>query len=243
MAPLLKACLNGRHRRGDHPALPLTAARLAADTTAAVSAGAHAVHLHPRDDDGRETLVGAVVDATVATIRVANPGVPIGASTGAWILPHPTARARAIADWHEPDFAGVNLSEPGHREVMAALSAAGIGIEAGIWTVEDVDALERCGYADRVLRILVEPADEDPGSAVARAEAIDRALDALGIGAPRLHHGYGFATWAVLRRAIEHGHGIRVGLEDTFVLPDGERAADNAALVAAAAALSGRTAL
>jgi hypothetical protein len=138
-----------------------------------VGAGAHAVHIHPCDDDGRETLVGAIVDATVATIRVANPGVPIGVSTGAWILPHPTARVRAIADWREPDFAGVNLSEPGHRQVMAALSAAGIGIEAGIWTVEDVDALERCGYADRVLRVLVEPADDDPG---ARSRAPKRSM-------------------------------------------------------------------
>lgn len=237
MAPLLKACLNGRHQPGDHPRLPVTATQLASDATAAWNAGAGAVHVHPRDDDGKETISASRIDATVAAVRAANPGLPVGVSTGAWILPDPAARVAAIAAWREPDFAGVNLSETGHRDVMAALAAAGIGIEAGIWTVEDVDALQRSGYANRVLRVLVEPADDDPGRAVARAEAIDRALDAAGTDAPRVHHGTGVATWAVLRRAAELGHGIRVGLEDTFVLPDGRQAADNAELVTAAHAL------
>src|SRR4051794_30390972 len=110
MTPLLKACLNGRHDARAHPALPLTPAALAADTTAAANAGATAVHVHPRDDDGRETLDAALVDATVATIRRANPGIPVGVSTGAWILPDPIARAETVAAWREPDFAGVNLS-------------------------------------------------------------------------------------------------------------------------------------
>jgi uncharacterized protein (DUF849 family) len=219
--------------------MPLTAAEFAADTAAAANAGATAVHVHPRDEHGRETLAGALVDAAVAAIRRENPGIPVGVSTGAWILPDPTARVDAIAAWREPDFAGVNLSEVGHRDVMAALAAAGIAIEAGIWTVEDVNSLERSGYADRILRILVEPADDDGHAAIARAAAIDRALDAIGIHAPRVHHGTGLATWGVLRRATDLGHGIRVGLEDTFVLPDGRAAPDNAALVAAALALRG----
>ena len=38
-----------------------------------------------------------------------------------------------------------------------------------------------------------------------------------------------------MRRGAERGHGIRVGLEDTVVMPDGSLAPDNAALVAEAA--------
>jgi uncharacterized protein (DUF849 family) len=38
-------------------------------------------------------------------------------------------------------------------------------------------------------------------------------------------------------RALRRGHGIRTGVEDTMVLPDGRPAADNAALVRAAAAM------
>jgi uncharacterized protein (DUF849 family) len=165
--------------------------------------------------------------------------VPVGVSTAAWIAPDVSARVAAIRSWAGgPDFASVNLSEDGHREVMAALRDTGIGIEAGVWTVEDVAALAESGFADGLVRVLVEPGDADAAVAVARAAAIDRALDRSGIGAPRLHHGEELATWAVLRRAIVAGHDIRVGLEDTFVLPDGEPAAGNAELVAAAAALA-----
>jgi uncharacterized protein (DUF849 family) len=52
-----------------------------------------------------------------------------------------------------------------------------------------------------------------------------------------VHHGDGIASWAVNERALRRGHGMRTGLEDTPVLPDGQLAADNAALVRAAAAL------
>jgi uncharacterized protein (DUF849 family) len=53
----------------------------------------------------------------------------------------------------------------------------------------------------------------------------------------QVHHGCGIACWAVNRRALERGHGIRTGLEDVTVLPDGTPARNNTALVAAAARL------
>ena len=39
------------------------------------------------------------------------------------------------------------------------------------------------------------------------------------------------------RRALDRGHGIRTGLEDVTLLPDGAQALDNADLVEAAARL------
>ncbi len=47
------------------------------------------------------------------------------------------------------------------------------------------------------------------------------------------------ATWDVLRASLADGQDIRIGLEDTTVLPDGSTATGNAALVAAAARLAG----
>jgi uncharacterized protein (DUF849 family) len=85
-----------------------------------------------------------------------------------------------------------------------------------------------------VLRILIEPTDNLPGAAVATAAGIEAALDAHGFTSPRLQHGEGVATWAVLRVAIKLGRDIRVGLEDTTVLPDGRPASSNAELVEAA---------
>ena len=232
---LVKACLNGHRPPGAHPALPVTAEQLAADGASAVAAGAQALHIHPRGPDGRESL--AAVDEAVRAVKAAVPGVPVGVSTGAWIEPDVAARAAAVGAWREPDFASVNLSEEGHVDVMAACVDAGVGIEAGLWRPEDVGALERCGYADRLVRALVEPREPDVASALATAEAINAALDAAGIGAPRVQHGFGPPTWEVVRRAQQLGLGWRIGLEDTLELPDGSPAQSNAHLVTAALAL------
>lgn len=86
---------------------------------------------------------------------------------------------------------------------------------------------------------MVEPLDSDPDDAVAHAETIGQALDEHGIELEQIHHGDGIASWAVNRRAVERGHGIRTGLEDTTVLPDGRTAAGNGELVEAAASLLG----
>ena len=56
---LIKACLNGGTTRAVHPSVPQTPGELAADASAAVVAGAGAVHLHPRDASGAETLDAA----------------------------------------------------------------------------------------------------------------------------------------------------------------------------------------
>ena len=87
---------------------------------------------------------------------------------------------------------------------------------------------------------MVEPLDADPADAVAHAEAIETVLAAAGITLEQVHHGDGIASWAVNERAIPRGHGIRTGLEDTPVLPDGRLAQGNGDLVAAAALLQRR---
>ena len=73
---------------------------------------------------------------------------------------------------------------------------------------------------------------------MALAAAIEAALDRHGLTAPRLHHGYGVATWSVLRAAIGLGRDIRIGLEDTVVLADGRPASGNRELVEAAVRLA-----
>ncbi len=89
-----------------------------------------------------------------------------------------------------------------------------------------------------MLRILIEPPDEAPEVAVATAADVEAALTSHGFAAPRLHHGYGPATWPVLRAAIRLGRDIRVGLEDATVLSDGRVASGNGELVEAAARLA-----
>jgi uncharacterized protein (DUF849 family) len=231
---LLKACLNGARSADQHPALPITVDAMVADAAACVAAGAGAIHLHPRDADGRESLAADVVDDTVRRVRAAC-GVPVGVATGAWVEPDPERRAALVGAWTAPGFASVNLSEPGAEAVMRALLDRGlVGIEAGVWSVADAERLAATGLAGALTRVLVEVIDVPREAAPGAARAIDAALDRLGVTAPRLHHGEEEATWPVLEQAVALGRDTRVGLEDTLLLPDGSPAAGNAELVALA---------
>jgi uncharacterized protein (DUF849 family) len=227
----VKACLNGSRTRGEHPAVPLTPAELAADAVAVSRAGAFAVHVHPRDARGEQTLSARACDAAVAAIRRAAPRLLVGLSTAEAIDPDPFARAAAVRAWRQPpDFVSVNLSELGWAGIIRAAVHAGIGVEAGLSTPADAEELARSPFGHQVVRALVEV---DGGAEDAREIAV-----LIPTGVPQLWHGYGERTWEVLAAAVADGVDVRVGLEDVLVLPDGRAAAGNAELVAAAVALA-----
>jgi uncharacterized protein (DUF849 family) len=233
---VIQACLNGARRKVEHPAVPLSAADLARDAAACVAAGARSLHVHPRDADGTESLEPAVIEEAIAAIRSAVRGTELTLSTGLWMTGgDPEARAALVGSWTVlPDACSVNVGEPGWRELVKLLAARGVGVEAGIWSHDEAVEFAVSGLEDRCLRALVEPQDREPGGAMVIAAAIDGVLGEVGIGLPRLHHGYDRATWYVLDAAVPAGRDIRIGLEDTLTLPDGTRVRDNAALVAAA---------
>lgn len=233
---LLQAALNGDLTRAAHSAVPVSVEELMRDAVACVRAGARAFHIHPRDLEGRERLDPEVVDRVVMWVRDAC-GAPIGVTTGAWIEPDVERRVELVRAWRAPDYATVNLSEEGARDVMEALLDAGVGIEAGVWTAEDAERLAASGLAEHVLRICVEPVEVSVRDAVAFVEEIHRTLDQLGLTAARLQHGDGEATWVLLTNAIHRGIATRIGLEDTLREPNGELTAGNEALVRAAVRL------
>lgn len=224
---VVQACLNGDRETG----VPRSPAELAEAARACVAAGAVSLHAHVRDADGAESLAPADVAAAVRALRAVVPSVELSLSTGLWITGGDVEeRLRLVSAWTEPpDLVSVNVSEDGWRELADLLVAGGVGIEAGVWTAYDAAMLASSGVPVR--RVLVEPRSEHAEDAVATAREIDAALDRGGVRAPRLHHGVGPATWAVLDAAVGLGHEIRIGLEDTLTLPDGRRAPDNAALV------------
>ena len=56
MPMFLKAAINGARSKTEHSALPVTAENIAHDANEAIAAGADAIHLHVRNDDGLESL-------------------------------------------------------------------------------------------------------------------------------------------------------------------------------------------
>ena len=227
--------MNGSRSTTEHPAIPRTPQELAEESWASVDAGAQALHLHAYDAAGVETLAAEPCAAALRAVRAVCPGVPISLTTSAAIEPDPARRLESIAGWTDlPDLVTANQGETGIVELCDHVVDRGVDVEAGLLGVADAEAFVRAGMAGRCVRVLIEPLDSDPEDAIAHAVAMEEVLARAGILLEQVHHGDGVASWAVNARGLERGHGIRTGLEDTTVLPDGREAPDNASLVRAA---------
>ena len=201
---MLQACLNGGRTRDFHPALPLSADELAADAKAVIAAGAQQIHLHVRGRDGKESLHPDDVARTLAAVRAAVPGVPVGLSTGWWIPPKGRARQEHIRAWQAvPDYVSINLIEEDSAEVIDLALSKGIGVEAGIWSAADaekfVDPSQRPPLPARADR------DQRAGScqrALGAYRDVTAILDRAGICLPRLLHGLDATMWNFYREAL-----------------------------------------
>ncbi|MFF5481189.1 3-keto-5-aminohexanoate cleavage protein [Streptomyces sp. NPDC012935] len=229
---MIQVCLNGSRRAGDGAVVPLSPEALADAATHAVAAGATDIHVHPKTPCGQDSLSPRVLAPTLEAIR-ARVRVPVGVTTGAWAEPDPEARLKRVRSWTVlPDHASVNWHEEGAEEIAAVLIERGVGVEAGIWSGTDGAArFAASPLGPRVLRVLAEVTDTSVDTAEETARAL---LTDLGpaFERPVLLHGEDGGAWPVLRLAGRLGLATRIGLEDTLVLPDGERAASNAQLVA-----------
>jgi len=238
---LLEAALNGSRRREEHPAVPLTARDLAIAAADAVAAGAGAVHLHVRDQDGAESVAPPDVARVLTALRSAIPDLSIGVSTGAWIVPDPEVRRRLVAAWAaRPAFASVNFHEVGAEQLADLLLSQGIGIEVGLANVAGAERLAASGLAPRCLRILLEPQEQDFAAALGTVQQVESVLRQAHITLPRLLHGVDRTTWPMIAEAAARRCDTRIGFEDTLTLPDGSPAASNAVLVGAARRMLGR---
>lgn len=226
---MLQACLNGARSRQASALVPRSARELADDFAACVGAGADEAHLHPYAG-GTEDVSEPVLSAVVAACReVAR---PFGISTHGRITSVLGIPAD-IAGWQRvPDYASVNLHEPAAPEIRRALEAKGVGVEAGVWSVEDVPRLTD---GPKPVRILIEVLTPNPDEALREADRILAALDRVNSETPRLLHGEDGSAWPLLRRAQALGLDARIGFEDVLTDEQGRPAVSNAALVAQAA--------
>lgn len=231
---VLQAALNGSRPSDAHPALPVLPRHLARDARAVARLGVTAVHVHPRDDAGQETIEPAVVGDVVALIRQEAPSVEIGVPTGRWIQPNVVERIETVQAWGrlgsgKPDVCGVNVHEEGWYEVCAAAWSVGIAVELGVWTSGDAVTLRQTGLPAGTRRVVAESTVTDPETAVAEGIRILRALGQPPV--PVLLHGEEEGAWPVLEYATRVNIGTRIGFEDVLVRPDGWLATGNDDLV------------
>jgi uncharacterized protein (DUF849 family) len=229
----LEAALNGSRSPAEHAAIPVSPAGLAAAAAESAGVGAGAVHFHVRDGDGRETLAEPWVARAVVEVRKCR--VPFGVSTGAWIIRDPAQRLAAVGEWTVlPDFVSINFDEDGAGELADFFLGRNVAIEAGVANLFAAEQLVRSGLGNRCLRIMFEPQEQDTTEAMATVDRTEAVLDEGGIKVPRLLHGVNATAWTLVDAARARHYGTRIGLEDTLVLPSGEIASGNAALVRAA---------
>ncbi|GGG60343.1 3-keto-5-aminohexanoate cleavage protein [Hymenobacter glacieicola] len=233
---MLQACLNGNRTKHEHAAVPYTPFELAADAALVVRAGAHELHLHPRADDGTESLRSVEVAATLRAVRAQVPGVLVGISTHAGI-PSPTPLAALLATWTElPDYVSINLGEAAAPDLWHAAACRGIAVEAGLSSVADAQRLLQVVPPATCCRLLVEIAEQTLEEALHTAHAILRTMRAFQPQVPRLLHGTDATMWPLFQVALEQHLSVRIGLEDGLQLPSGALATGNEQLLQQAAA-------
>ncbi|MEM8859425.1 MAG: 3-keto-5-aminohexanoate cleavage protein [Chloroflexota bacterium] len=230
---LLKAALNGNRSIFDHTAVPLTPEQLGQDARAAISLGVGAIHVHPRNAAGLESLSWSDIELAILAIQKSCPNVPIGISTREGITATAAERYELICGWQNTlDFASVNFHEDGSVAVARKLIELGIGVEAGLFTPQGAENLVGSGLAEQCLRIMFEPIDETAEEALKTVNAIEKTLDDGNVSNPaRLLHGFDATAWPMLIESKKRGYDTRIGFEDTLYLPDGRSADNNLQLV------------
>jgi uncharacterized protein (DUF849 family) len=239
---VIKAALNGGRTRAEHPAIPIAPEELAASARESIAAGASAIHFHVRGEAGRESLDPDDVARALSAVRTAVPGVPVGVSTGAWILQNAALRQEMVSRWKiPPDFASVNFKEDGAVALAELLLSRGVPVEAGLSDIAGTKVLLESGLAPRCLRLLIEPFEATSADALKTLDAIERLLQESGVQLPCVFHGLNQTAWDLIDEAAARGYDTRVGFEDILTLPDGSQASSNGALVAEAARRMRRT--
>jgi 3-keto-5-aminohexanoate cleavage enzyme len=242
--------------------VPVTPAQMAAEARDAFNAGAVAMHVHLRmQDDGLGHMPSwdpDVAEAVVGAIRAACPGVIINLTTGVIgkDISGPAACLRRVrpeiaacnagslnylkikdnGEWAWPPMVFDNpvakvqqflevMAETGtHPEFecfdVGIVRSVGMYLKAGLFSgVPEYNFV--MGVASGM------PCDADLLALLPRWLAPGAVWQSTLIGRQEI--------WPVHQRTAELGGMLRTGLEDTFYLPDGSRAAGNGVLVEALA--------
>lgn len=234
----------GRRTKADHPAIPLTAAELAATAAQCLDAGAGMIHVHVRRADGRHLLDADAYRVAIAAIR---------AEVGERMVVQITSESLGIYT-PEEQIAVIKAVRP--EAVSLALRELVPGPEAEAAFAEVLTWMGREAVRPQI--ILYEPAEAVRLSAMIRRGIVpweripvlfvlgrytvsqtSQPADLLPFLEPSVPR---FSNWSVCAfgrheaacvtgAALLGGH-VRVGFENNLALPDGSPAPCNASLVA-----------
>lgn len=257
MATIITAALNGSTiHRGQCPTVPYTPQEIAAEAESAWSAGASVIHLFAREDGGGPSYRVERIREVIAAVRERCPAI-ISTST---TLLGVSIEERAAALEARPDLCVI----PVGAMTVARPAARGPGFDYDrVFNNRFQDVVHLVGRARELgVRVVCECHDLGHVAAMRRLIANETVTPAsvrqltLGVlgGAPATTNtltqladgrpGDGpwqvaaaDGSWHLRMGALSMGGHLRVGFQDGWVLPSGEIADSNAALVEAAAAM------
>jgi|RhiMetdeSRZDD1v2_1073273.scaffolds.fasta_scaffold00308_42 uncharacterized protein (DUF849 family) len=254
-SPPVVVCVapNGARRgKADHARIPLTAAELAAEAESVAAAGAHALHLHVRDAQGKHSLDAELYRQAIAAIRVrVGDRLVVQVTTESVGIYAPDEQMAVIREL-VPPCASVAIRElirePAHEERAAEFFAwtrtAGIGLQFILYDAADVARLVSL-RANGAL-----PIEKPHALFVLGRKATDGVSDPRDL-LPFVNSWPSDWPWTVcafgrtepqcLAAAIALGGHVRVGFENNLFAPDGTPARDNAAAVVNVVQLVART--
>jgi 3-keto-5-aminohexanoate cleavage enzyme len=234
----------GRRTKQDHPALPMTAAELAATAAACAEAGAAMIHTHVRDRDGRHLLDADAYRLAIDAIRAAVGDRLVIQITSEALGIYSSVQQMDVVRAVRPEAVSLALREllpddgheAGFAQLLGWLRREKIVPQIILYTPEEAARLAA------LMRRGLIPFDDIPVLYVlGRYSAGQRSAPAdllpfLAHDMPRFGHwsvcAFGRRENAcVLAAALLGGH-VRVGFENNLWMPDGSVAADNASLVA-----------
>jgi uncharacterized protein (DUF849 family) len=243
-----------RKGKGDHPALPITPAEVAATAAACRAAGATAIHLHARDKSGAHTLDPLIYARYIEAVRDAvGGGLFLQVTTeavGRYTAAEQMAAVQALP--LRPDGVSLALRElvpeggdhGAVRDFFAWLIESGIEPQLILYDPAEQDrlaALRAAGVVPPTLRhvLFVLGRYLAPGETV-EPRALLGFLDRHQAQDPWMVCAFGREETACLAVAAALGGDLRVGFENSTQHGDGRVAADNAERVAAIAELVDR---
>lgn len=244
--------------RDQCPHVPYTPVEIAEEARRAYEAGAAAVHIHARTDDGAPTFDAATFAAIKREVRARCP-VILNFSTGN--LEEDTSEQRRVISEVRPEVAALNMGTMNYAKysrrrksfvfdmifpnpfskivgLLRTMVAAGVkpemecfdtGHTASIEPLIDMGLLSAPMEFSFVMGVM--------GGIPARLDGLRFQASLVPEGSQWQVIGIGREQWRLVSMALVLGGNIRVGLEDNFYLPSGEMATGNGPLVEKAVAM------
>ncbi|PSL20048.1 3-keto-5-aminohexanoate cleavage protein [Shimia abyssi] len=239
--PLIMVAPNGARRsKADHPALPVTPDEIAETAKACFAAGADALHLHVRDDDGAHSLDSGRYREAMTEVARAVPNMRLQITTEAVGI-YSVAQQLTCLNEVAPNWASVSVREIARdpelaSRVYATCADMGCEVQHILYDSDDIDLLQRW-WADETV-----PAKQDSvlfvlgrysAGQVSKPSDLNPFLVALPNAKNWMLCAFGPQEHACLVDGAGRGGNLRVGFENSLVSATGYQHANNAASVAA----------